>query len=570
MTERYDPFAGLELLPSPLLEEIIQTDFSGEANYSDDMIRYVLEILAKREREEHPEAVPNVQEAWAKLQLRMDAKEGFSAAPQKPSANGKKRIFRHVALVAACVAILFATLITAQGMGMDIFGALGTWTDNTFHFEAVTEDASTPMEEAVAEELSAMGIPTELFPAWIPEGYVFLRMEQSKLEAVKGLHVTYTKANGGKALTITVEKYFDTAFAEGRNHEKNSGDPFIYVKSGRQFYIFENSGTWTATWCDMVYGITICGAESKETAIAMIDSIGEFTREKTLDSDASKGAYAPVVKALSELELPAAFALAWIPEEYEFFCMDADETSQWKYVCVGYAKSGSDKALTIEIEEFFDRKLLSEVWYEKSPGAPEVYTGNGKQFYLFRNADTWTAVWSDTVYCITIAGVETKELAKAIIDSIPEFTEEATVGSNVYVPVLHTLYKSGLPITFAPTWIPEGYELIEVTPIGSVLNKGVAATYTYKGREQNLLIGICEYYDSAFLYDTVYEKNAGAPEEYQSNGRRFYLFRNVDTWTAVWSDGRYSISLGGMDSRETAVSIIDSIPELVQEQTSES
>ena len=132
------------------------------------------------------------------------------------------------------------------------------------------------------------------------------------------------------------------------------------------------------------------------------------------------------------------------------------------------------------------------------------------------------------------------------------------------------LSAMGIPTELFPAWIPEGYELIEVTPIGSVLNKGVAATYTYKGREQNLHIDICEYYDSAFLYDTVFEKNAGAPEEYQSNGRRFYLFRNVDTWTAVWSDGRYSISLGGMDSRETAVSIIDSIPELVQEQTSES
>ncbi len=563
MTERYDPFAGLELLPSPLLEEIIQTDFSGEANYSDDMIRYVLEILAKREREEHPEAVPNVQEAWAKLQLRMDAKEGFSAAPQKPSANGKKRIFRYVALVAACVAILFATLITAQAMGMDIFGALGTWTDNTFHFEAVTEDASTPMEEAVAEELSAMGIPTELFPAWIPEGYVLLRMEWSKLEAVKGLHVTYTKANGGEALTITVEKYFDTAFAEGRNHENNSGDPFIYVKSGRQFYIFENSGTWTATWCDMVYGITICGAESKETAIAMIDSIGELTREKTLDSDASKGAYAPVVKALSEMGLPTSMAPTWIPEEYALVELDPYTSEFERCVFTAYCASGKEHLITVDISEYYDTNVLEALEFFKSPGTPEIYVSNGRQFYIFRNADTWTATWSDGTYCITIAGVETAEIAKSIIDSIPVLVMEKNL-------VAEALSEAGLPTAFAPTWIPEGYELIEVTPIGSVLNKGVAATYTYKGREQNLLIDICEYYDSAFLYDTVYEKNEGVPEEYQSNGRRFYLFRNVDTWTAVWSDGRYSISLGGMDSRETAVSIIDSIPELVQEQTSES
>ena len=421
MAEQFDctKFAGLELLPTSLLEEIIRTDFSGEENYSEDIIQYVLEVIAKRRKEEQPETIPDVQEAWKKLQLRMDAEDAAGLSEYLPIQKGKcskrggKRIFRYVALVAACVAIVFATLITVQAMGVDVFGALGTWTDSTFRFEIVEEETA-----------------------------------------------------GGLESSLPIEN--------------------------------------------------------------------------------------PVAEALAEVGLPTSMAPTWIPEEYALFQLDPYTSEFVRYVFTAYCASGKEDPITVEISEYYDTNLLDATEFFKSPGTPEIYVSNGRQFYIFRNADTWTATWSDGTYCITIAGAETAEIAKSIIDSIPVLVMEKNL-------VAEALSEAGLPTAFAPTWIPQGYELIEVTPIGSVLNKGVAATYTYKGREFNLLVDICEYYDSAFLYDTVYEKNAGAPEEYQSNGRRFYLFRNVDTWTAVWSDGRYSITIGGIASREDSISIIDSI-----------
>lgn len=293
MAEQFDctKFACLELLPTSLLEEIIRTDFSGEANYSEDMIQYVLEVIVRRRKEEQPDTIPNVQEAWKKLQLRMDAEDSVGLSEYLPSQKGKcskrggNRILRYVALVAACVAIIFATLITVQAMGVDIFGALGTWTDETFRFEVTQEETA-----------------------------------------------------GGSESSNRIED--------------------------------------------------------------------------------------PVVKALFEMGLPTAFAPTWIPEEYELLCIEADTESAWRFVFAGYVKPHSDDPLTIEIEEYFDSEFLSAALYEKSPGAPEIYISNGKQFYLFKNVDTWTATWSDTVYCITIAGAESKEIAMSIIDSIREGTNE--------------------------------------------------------------------------------------------------------------------------------------------------
>ena len=63
----HQQFSGLELLPTPLLEEIIRTDFHDEADYSEAMIQYVLELIEKRKKEESPSEAPDVDQAWSRF-----------------------------------------------------------------------------------------------------------------------------------------------------------------------------------------------------------------------------------------------------------------------------------------------------------------------------------------------------------------------------------------------------------------------------------------------------------------------------------------------------------------------
>lgn len=287
MAEQFDctKFACLELLPTSLLEEIIRTDFSGEANYSEDMIQYVLEVIVRRRKEEQPDTIPNVQEAWKKLQLRMDAEDSVGLSEYLPSQKGKcskrggKRILRYVALVAACVAIILATLITVQAMGVDIFGALGTWTDETFRFEVAQEEtadgleASSPIENPVAEALAEVGLPADFAPTWIPEGYSLCSIEKDKNHAWNYVNAVYAKPECYYSLTISIEEYFDKDTPFETLYEKSPGEPEVYVSKGRQFYLFKNADTWTAVWSDTVYCITIASAESKEITMSIIDSI---------------------------------------------------------------------------------------------------------------------------------------------------------------------------------------------------------------------------------------------------------------------------------------------------------
>ena len=293
MAEQFDctKFACLELLPTSLLEEIIRTDFSGEANYSEDMIQYVLEVIVRRRKEEQPDTIPNVQEAWKKLQLRMDAEDSVGLSEYLPSQKGKcskrggNRILRYVALVAACVAIIFATLITVQAMGVDIFGALGTWTDETFRFEVTQEEtaggseSSNRIEDPVVKALFEMGLPTAFAPTWIPEGYELIEVAPIDSVLNKGVAITYAHAGVEHNFIIDICEYYDIGFLHDTLFEKNKGAPEEYQNNGRRFYLFRNCDVWTAAWSDGRYSIALGGIGSRETVISIIDSIQEVTYE---------------------------------------------------------------------------------------------------------------------------------------------------------------------------------------------------------------------------------------------------------------------------------------------------
>lgn len=292
MAEQFDrqQFSGLNLLPTPLLEEIIQTDFSGEANYSEEMILYVLEMIAERKITEQPEVLPNMQDAWKKLRLRAKEEDGldlpkeFSIQTKKNSPRRSKRVVRYIAVAAACVAVLFAMLVTVQALGLDVFGAKGSWTDETFRFETAQDDEDVFINsEIVCNELGQalleLGIPTELAPTWIPEGYVLTQVDAAVQDRMKAASVAYSNASDHYMLTIEIVQHFDNISQTAMVFQKNPGKPEVYTKNGKQFYLFQNYDRWSAVWCNSDYGIHILGADSKQTVIAIIDSIQEVPNE---------------------------------------------------------------------------------------------------------------------------------------------------------------------------------------------------------------------------------------------------------------------------------------------------
>lgn len=285
-------FSGLELLSTPLLEEIIRADLEDKADYSEEMIQYVLEVIEKRKSEESLSEAPDVEQAWSRFQQLMEEAETEDCPLQAPThqqqdipVKKNRGIFRYIAVAAACIVIVFAMLITVQAAGVNILGALATWTDSNFRFTNVPEEStqrvfsSDSADSDLKKALAEMEIPTSFAPTWIPEGYSMTELKKSWMGTIDFVYASYTKPGYHKILTITIDKYANSDDITGMVFEKNAGDPYIYKKDGMEFYIFKNWDVWTAVCAEGNFCLSMSGMDSMETAILMINSIEEVTYE---------------------------------------------------------------------------------------------------------------------------------------------------------------------------------------------------------------------------------------------------------------------------------------------------
>lgn len=276
-------FSGLELLPTPMLEKIIEQDFKQEADYDPELIDYVLALMVQRAKNEDPHSIPDIQSLWNKLQQRLDGEVNlgtlpFSTVPEeKIRKSSRVRPFlRYVAVVAACIAIIFGAMITVQAMGIDVFGVLAEWTDSTFQF--LIEDnryteTSSPTNGNLCEALTQLDIPTNLAPTHIPSNFGLIAVNPFTTMYHIGIQAIYRDPGSNKQLVLEITEHLNVASLSDIVYEKSPGQPQHLSKCGMDFYLFENSGTWIATWSDARYDITISVPDSKETTIAIIDSI---------------------------------------------------------------------------------------------------------------------------------------------------------------------------------------------------------------------------------------------------------------------------------------------------------
>ncbi len=279
-------FSGLELLPTPMLEKIIEQDFNQEADYDPELIDYVLTLMVQRAKTENPHSIPDIQSSWNKLQQRLDGEVElgplpFSTIPtEKTRKSSRVRPFlRYVTVVAACIAIIFGAMITVQAMGVDVFGVLAEWTDSTFRFDSTQEtkenipEGIAPADSELWKALSDTGIQFTSFPTWIPEGYSLSFVDHTRTKDYKGVYATFSNPNTDNNIVIEIEEYLTVKYLTSGMYEKNSGNPETYSVGGKQFYLFNNQGLWTAVWSNGPQGITIIGVDSKTTALALINSI---------------------------------------------------------------------------------------------------------------------------------------------------------------------------------------------------------------------------------------------------------------------------------------------------------
>lgn len=123
-----------------------------------------------------------------------------------------------------------------------------------------------------------------------------------------------------------------------------------------------------------------------------------------------------------------------------------------------------------------------------------------------------------------------------------------------YASLQEALEQGKVPASLVPTWIPDGYEITDVTAERSPLKKIYTAKYI--NGEQMLKITVQEHIDG----DPVFvEQNEGLIEEYEVSGIVYYISSDIDLMKAKWITDSYECSISGNVTLEELKMMIDSI-----------
>lgn len=185
------------------------------------------------------------------------------------------RLWRSAVAVASAAILLFALMIGAQAVGLDVFGTLARWTDSTFHHVTTPRDR----DETIGLENTAYGtidvqrILGEYTPTRLPDGATAAASSIREDEFGVASQVSFSLPDN-KQFFVRVEQYPEREDIDSITFERDPSLQEEYLSSSRLFYIFSNDGYYKATWSDSTTMITILGDLSVDELKFIIDSIG--------------------------------------------------------------------------------------------------------------------------------------------------------------------------------------------------------------------------------------------------------------------------------------------------------
>lgn len=171
---------------------------------------------------------------------------------------------------------MFGSMLTAQAAGLDVFGAIGRWTEEQFHFEVSSNSVEGNTDYTLQEASEERGFPKSLIPTWCPEGFEPSEpIDDSVEDYVDSVYCEYVNAEANKTYYAMVSRYYDSEAIAATVYEKDDTEVEVYESNGRTFYIMSNLNSMTATWSDGRISIDIIGQLDVNQIEHIIDSIGK-------------------------------------------------------------------------------------------------------------------------------------------------------------------------------------------------------------------------------------------------------------------------------------------------------
>lgn len=286
----YESGTYWDQLSTEQLEDILRADIASPNQTNDETVFHILEVLEKREKENPSGRLPDTDQAWQEFQkyYNIPEGEGESLYPirnnqEKRSASvptKTRRVFRSrkILVVAAVLILMFGGMLTAQAAGVDVFGAIGRWTEETFHFELPInhDDLVGETDYNLRNASQKAGLPGSVAPIWCPEGFVPKTPTNTHIEDYVDTAVCeYINENENRSYFVDISYYYNSSDVEATIFEKDDSEVVTYSSNRGTFYIFSNIDVLAATWSNGHLSITVAGDLQLEELEKIIDSIGD-------------------------------------------------------------------------------------------------------------------------------------------------------------------------------------------------------------------------------------------------------------------------------------------------------
>lgn len=264
-------FSEYRSMSTEQLQEILRLDAhqTDDAETDTEKMFYIMEVLAERKRNDTNYTGKTVQQAYETFQTYY--------MPEEKAAVKKFPVWlRRVSAAAAVLALVLLITVSADAFGFDLWGRFAHWTEEIFTFTddpretSIPEPARENLEEytSLQNALDRLDIDQRLAPTWLPDGYVF-----EKIDVVNNpyeLYITAGYANNGTKLTISIRRLSGGA---PEYVEKSKGFIEAYDTNGITYYIFSNNSRLHAAWIVGEFECYIAGKLTIEEMKAIIDSI---------------------------------------------------------------------------------------------------------------------------------------------------------------------------------------------------------------------------------------------------------------------------------------------------------
>ena len=240
-------------------------------------ISFALEETATYERfaEKHAAMLEELDRPVQSMEL-------HASEQQRPVEKRSRGALRRTIPVAAAAALILGTMISAQAMGVDVFGKIARWTEETFHFSSVEQAAvitKYPLAEGermtfetLEDAVDAFGITAPIVPKRIPDGLSLTGV--TALYNASGIEIYAAYEGDGDAELFAVD-YREVAAGGETIVEKDASSVGLYERNGIGHYLITDKGCEKAIWQNGELECFMAGMIARLEMREIIDSIYE-------------------------------------------------------------------------------------------------------------------------------------------------------------------------------------------------------------------------------------------------------------------------------------------------------